>query len=368
MKKQLTKSIALSLLALTVWNCKTSDPEPTPYESGAFILNAGNFLDNNGTVSFIPRNSTTASTDIFNTVNTRTLTGSVQGYIEINGKGVILVDNSDAGKDKVEIVESGTFKSLATLQAPDVENPRYVAMAGPNKAYISCWGTTGTYPNFYVNPGYVLVVDLASRTITKKITVTKGAERIVVLGNEAYVGSAGGERTLTVINTDTDEIKQPGLDVGVNTSPIAVDANNKLWAYASATTEMVRINPTSKTIEARLGVGSSGKSPGAIAISADKLSFYFVNSFYDPADSYKEKGETYTFKVTDNSISTTTPFIRRLFSGLGVDPQTGIIYAGVTPSYKQAGYVLRYQPNVGGTATLIDSVRAEIAPSKFYFR
>ena len=80
----------ISLLALSVWNCKTSDPVvPSPYESGAYVLNAGNFFDNNGSISFIPRNSTTASTDIFNTVNTRTLTGSVQNYNEINGKGVI---------------------------------------------------------------------------------------------------------------------------------------------------------------------------------------------------------------------------------------------------------------------------------------
>jgi hypothetical protein len=90
-----------------------------------------------------------------------------------------------------------------------------------------------------------------------------------------------------------------------------------------------------------------------------------VYSFYDPADGYKQKGETYSFSINDTSIPANTPYINRLFSGLGVDPRDGTIYAGVTPSYKQAGYVLRFNPT---TVRLIDSVRVEIAPSGFYFR
>ncbi|QJW88538.1 DUF5074 domain-containing protein [Spirosoma taeanense] len=366
MNNQLKKSILLGLVALSAWNCQTPDPQPSPYESGAYILNAGNFTDNNGSISFLPRNSTTPVTDIFNAANTRTLTGGVRDYTEIDGKGVILVDNSTAGQDKIEVVEAGTFKSLVTFKAPDVENPRYVVYAGPNKAYISCWGATGSGTNFFANPGYVLVLNLASRTIAKKIPVTKGAERMVVVGKEAFVGSAGGDRVLTVINTETDEVQQPGLDIGVNPNPIAFDGNGKLWAYASSTKEMVRINPNTKFAEVRLKVGSGSKSPGSIVLSADKQFFYFVNSFYDPADNYKEKGETYRFSINDTSIPATTPFIPRLFSGLGVDSSDprGLIYAGVTPSYKQAGYVLRYLPS----GALVDSVRAEIAPSGFFFR
>ena len=364
MTNQVNKSIVAGLLALSVLSCNTPDPEPSPYQSGIYIINTGNFLDNNGSISFLPRNTTTVSTNIFNTANARTLTGSVQDYAENSGKGVILVDNSTAGQDKIEIVESNTFKSLATIKSPDVENPRYVVIAGSNKAYVSCWDATGDFSNFYPKPGYVLVIDLAAHTVVKKIPVTKGADKMVVVGSEVYVGSAGGERTLTVIDTEKDELKAPGLDVGVNTNPIAVDAAGKLWAYASSAKEMVKISTASKSVETRLKVGSSAKSPGSITLSQDKQTFYFVNSFYDPADNYKEKGETYRFNISDSSIPATQFFINRLFSGLGVDPQTGQIYAGVTPSYKQAGYVLRYQPN----GTLIDSVKAEIAPSRFYFR
>lgn len=367
MKNQWSKAVLAGLWILCVLGCQVPDPEPSPYEAGAYVVNVGEPLANNGSISFLPQNSATASTDIFNAANARALTGGVQDYTEINGKGVILVDNSTAGQDKIEIVESGTFKSLATFSAPNVENPRYVVQAGPNKAYVSCWDTTGAPSNLYAKPGYILVLNLASRTVIKKIPVAKGADRVVVVGSDAFVGSAGGERVLTIIDTEKDEVKQPGLDVGVNTNPLAIDANGRLWGYVSSANEMVRINTATKAVEIRMKVGNSARSPRAIALSKDRQTFYFVNSFYDPADNNREKGETYSFRIDATSIPATRPFVQRLFSGLGVDPQTGYIYAGVTPSFKQAGYVLRYEDN-GTSAVLIDSVKAEISPSKFYFR
>lgn len=367
MNKQWREGILAGLWLLSVWGCKTPDTAPSPYESGVYIINAGSSFDNNGSISFLPRNAAAASTDIFNAVNGRSLPGVVQGYTEIDGKGVILVDNNKVGQDKIEIVESGTFKSLGTIQAPDVENPRAIVSAGPNKAYVSCWDATGDFSNFYPKPGYVLVIDLASRTVIKKIPVTRGADRMVAVGSEVYVGSVGGERVLAVIDTEKDEVRQPGVDVAVNTNPLAIDANGRLWAYAASPKEMVRINTATKAVDVRLKVGNSAKSLASVALSQDKQTFYFVNSFVDSNDNFREKGELYSFRITDATIPATTPIVNRLFSGLGVDPQSGYLYAGVNPSAKQAGYVLRYRPN-GNSVVLVDSVKAEIAPSKFYFR
>ena len=90
----------------------------------------------------------------------------------------------------------------------------------------------------------------------------------------------------------------------------------------------------------------------------------YVYSFYDAADGYKQKGETYSFSINDAVISTAKPLINKLFTGMSVDPASGNIYAGFTPSYKQAGYVFRYQSN----GILIDSLKAEIAPEGFLFK
>ncbi|GAB4045855.1 YncE family protein [Spirosoma litoris] len=351
MKNQLTKSIAVGLVALSVWNCKTSDPTPTPYESGVFILNAGNFSSNNGTVSFLSRNSNVVATNIFQTANpSLALTGGVQGYTEVNGKGLILVDNSTAGQDKVEIVEAGTFVSRATLKTPDIENPRQVISAGPNKAYISCWDVSGDYSagTFYKDPGYIAVVDLNTSTVTKKIPAVKGVEKMVISGTEAFVGSNtySGDQTLLIIDLNTDTEKQR-IAFGSTPEPLALDANGKLWIQAGK--DLVQLDPTSRAIAKRLTFSAA---PGSVTISGDKRNFYYTLG-----------GKTYTISIDANTASGSV-VVNRSFSALGIDPQTNRIYGTVIPSYAQAGYVIRYE----STGTLVDSVKAEIAPSGLYFR
>jgi hypothetical protein len=354
-KQELFKSLP-ALLIVCLTGCRVSEPEVMPYESGTYVVNTGNSQANNGSITFIPRSTGPFELDVFNAANARTLNGSIQDYAEINGKGVIVVDNNAAGQDKVEIVSVGTFAQLATLGAPDVENPRYVGAAGSNKAYITCRGAGST------GSSYVLVVDLASRTITKKITVAAGAERVVAANYEAFVGNSQGGTSLTVIDTEKDVVKEPGIVVGANVNPVAVDFNGKLWAYVPSTREMVRINPNTKTIETRFVVGTGNQNPVSISLSADKQAFYVVNAYFDPAVN-RLRGATYRVSVNDTSLPP-VPLIQRVFSGVGTDPRTGVIYGGSTVTSGQFGYVLRYQP--GGA--LIDSVMTGVAPTKFVFR
>lgn len=363
---RLLSGICIGLVLFITGACRVEDAPPTPYGAGTYVVNAGLPGGNNGSISFWSRDSSRVSTDIFNAANGRSLAGTVRDYTEIDGKGVILVDNNGVGQDRVEIVEAGTFKSIATFQAPDVENPRYVIYAGPNKAYISCWDTTNVGGATYPKAGYILVLSLGSRTVLKKIPVAKAPEQLVLIDREVFVGSVGGERVLTVINADTDEVVQPGLDAGVNSSPIGLDFNGKLWAYSSSTNEMVRISPTNKLVETRIKVGDGTKRPTAITLSADKKLIYFVNAYAD-----RQAGETYRFSINDTEILATVPFIRRYFAGLGSDlgvPGTdkgrALLYAATPSVTNQPGYVLRYQPN----GALVDSIRADIAPTRFYFK
>ncbi|GAB3730839.1 YncE family protein [Spirosoma lituiforme] len=349
MKYQVTKGLALSLLALSVWNCKTSDPEPTPYESGVLIINEGNFSDNNGTISFLSRTGNTVATNILQAANPSFLpSGLVEGYTEVNGKGLILIDNTAPNQDKVEIVDTGTFKSRTTLKTPDIENPRQVISAGPNKAYVSCWDISGSGNAFYKDPGYVAVVDLNTGTLVKKIPAVKGVEKMVVAGTEAFVGSNAysGNQTLLIIDLNTDTEKQR-IAFGSTPEPIALDANGKLWIQAG--NDLVQFNPSDRTVAKRLTFAAA---PGSVTISPDKRTFYYTLS-----------GRTYRIGI-DATTASGSQVIARSFNSLGVDPQTNRIYGSVIPSYKQAGYVLRYE----SSGALVDSVRAEIAPSGFYFR
>ena len=345
------KRITLGLLVLSLWNCKTSELEPTPFNSGVYIINQGNLSANNGSLSYLPRVGTTVSTNIFAQANPDSVSsGSLADYAEVNGKGLMLVDNTIAGKDKVEIVESGTFKSRTTLTAPDIENPRRVIQAGLNKAYVSCWDVSGAGNTTLNDLGYIAVVDLNTGTVVKKIPAVKGVEAMVLSGSEVFAGSVSysGSNRLVIVNTETNEVKQQ-IDFNASPQPIAVDADGKLWMLAGQ--EMIQMDITTRSIQKRIRLPAM---PSAVVISRDRKTFF-----------YSANNRTYKLGINDAAASTVNTLFNRAFSALGVDPQTGRIYGSQYPMlYTQAGYVIRYEEN----AALVDSIKAEIAPTRFYFR
>lgn len=360
MKKQLSKLAAFSALSLFAWSCNQSDPEPKgDYIQGVFVVNEGNFSQNNGAISFFTREQSTAQTDIYTTANGTALKGGVQGYVASGDIGIILVDNSAAGLDKVEIVNSNTFKTVASIGAPDIENPREVVFGTNNKAYVSCWGTNADYT---YKTGYIAVVDLVSNKVTKKIDIASGPENLTFNNGKLFVGtvSYGGGKTLSVINTSTDALDKTVAFTSAPT-PIGIDANGKLWVNDGI--KAVKLNADTYTTEATLTMGADAtKSAGSFAFSADRRTIFFVLSYSDAQ--YVQHGETYKFGVDDAQINVTTPFIKRIFSGLAVDPTQGLIYAGVTPSYAQAGYAIRYRAD----GSLVDSVKVNVAPTGFFFK
>lgn len=357
---------ALGALLLGLASCHSKnndDPSPAlPYTQGVLVVNEGNFLDNNGSITLLNRTNQTATYDIFQKENSRSLAGGVAGYTEADDKGVILVDNSTPGLDKVEVVNASTFKSIATVSG--VENPRQAVRVGSNKVYITCWDSFNA--DYSYKPGYVAVLDLTTNQITGKIPVQSGCQDIVVIGTEAFVGNIyTGGTTLSVIDLTKDAVSQT-LEAGSDPSSLRVDANTKLWFYADG--NMVRLNPQSKAIETRIPIGSTGNSGSLVdlRLSQDKQTFYLIYNYSGASSNSVSSSGIYRFNINDTSISADKALINRRFSGgLGVDPQTGTLYASIiSPSYKQAGYVYRYQSN----GTLIDSVRAEITPTQFYFK
>ncbi|RYF49530.1 MAG: hypothetical protein EOO38_07710 [Cytophagaceae bacterium] len=152
---------------------------------------------------------------------------------------------------------------------------------------------------------------------------------------------------MAIINVNTDELVQK-VDMGGAPEPIAVDATGKLWVLVDQT--MICYNAAARTIEKRVPLNAI---PTSVAISRDKRSFYFSTS-----------NRTYRFAITDTSVPTTA-VQNRSFAAIGIDPNSGMFYGSQNPvNYAQAGYVIRYQES----GALIDSVRAEIAPSRFFFR
>ena len=353
--RTLRNTIAIATLVLS--SCDKTETTPAqPYDDGVFVINSGNFFDNNGSLSLVQRDSKMASLDIFLKENTRSFAGGLTDYAEVDEKGIVLVDNSTDGKDAIEIVNAHTFKTIASIKG-EIDNPRKAVKAGTNKVYITCWDTFNT--DYSYKTGFVAVVDLTTNKIIKKIPVDKGAESIVVIGTNAYVGNVGSQKTIKVIDTQKDEVTA-SIEVGTNPSNFVLDAANKIWMTAGK--EIVLFNPTTKTIESKLKGGTNTqKTPSSLSISKDKKTLFYTYNFYDAADAYKLKGEINSLNIADG---TTKTFINRTFAAVGFDNESNQIYTTLIPSYKQAGYILRYQT----TGTIIDSVKTEIGPIGFFFK
>ncbi|CAH0994938.1 hypothetical protein EMA8858_01053 [Emticicia aquatica] len=359
-KTFLSRTFILSgVIAFAIINSsceKTETISTQPYDDGVFVINAGNFFDNNGSLSMIARNSQTVSFDIFLKENNRSLSGGITDYSEVDQKGIILVDNSTDGKDAIEIVDAHTFKSIASIKG-EVDNPRKIIKAAANKAYITCWDTFNA--DYSYKMGFVAVLDLTTNKIIKKIPVDKGAESIIVIGSNAFVGNVGSQKNIKVIDTQKDEVVS-SIEVGENPSDFVLDASNKIWMIAA--NEIVLFNPLTKTIDTKFKAGmNEKKSPSNLCISKDKKALFFNYNFYDATDGYKLKGEINTIDI---STGASKVFINRTFTSVAFDSESNQIYTSLIPSYKQAGYIFRFQ----NSGVLIDSVKTEIAPSGFYFK
>ncbi len=367
MKNQLRGILTAGAAVFLVMSCKNSnDPEPSPkgaYTEGVIVINGGNFSQNNGTFSFLQREGKTVVENIYNLVNGQVSLppedGRIEGYGEAGETGMILFDHSSAsGMDKVVFVNASTFEKKSELKAPAIENPRDVAVINAKKAYVTNWDALNA--DYSYKDGFITVVDPESGTSTRKISVGKAPENMVLHQKKVYVGRASWTiNQLAIVNTDTDEIVK-SLDFDSSPSPIGIDAGGKLWVKEGH--RLHRINTSTDVVEATLEAGSdAAKSIGAAALTADGQNIIFVLSKYEGG---KEVGGTYVFNTSSPSIQVNTPVLNRVFSALGADPVSKSIYGGVSPSFTQAGYVLRVSP----LGALQDSVKVEISPEGFFFK
>ncbi|RZM00506.1 MAG: hypothetical protein EOO88_58640, partial [Pedobacter sp.] len=194
-------SVGLTLFIISE-ACTITEPLRTePFERGVVVLEAGQSGKQNASVSFMSTGRGTTN-DIFATVNERPLGDLLKSYTEIDGKGYLLVSNSD----KVEVVENSTFRSIAFINK-DVEQCRYMVAAPPQsgfflKGYVSYWGGKTMAPG-------VAIVSLAERKVINHIVVGSGPEQMVVVGEQLFVANSGGQtvgNTVSVINTTTDQV------------------------------------------------------------------------------------------------------------------------------------------------------------------
>ena len=349
--KKILRKIGMFSLAITVLaSCKKDRlvdiSIPGNYENGYFITNEGNFGTGNGSVSFVNEYGVVEN-DVFASINSFPLGDVVQSMSIINDNAYILVNNSSS-------IEVASVDSMISVAKINVSQPRYMAQISDSKAYVTDWGING-----------VQVIDLATNTVTSTISCGAGPEGIAVVGGKAYVCNVGGwglDNTVTVINTDSDDVETT-LTVGDKPNSVVVDVDGAVWVLTGGYTEydanwdvvsetagnLVKI--VGNTIEASYTF-AVGNHPEDLVINDAGTKLYYSDGSWSKA--------VYAFDITDTELSTTA-LINRSFYGLGFNDE--YIYGADAVDYVQSGWSYKYSSN----GAIVDSVQVGIIPGGYCF-
>lgn len=309
---------------------------------GVFIINEGNFMAGNGTLSFYSYTTGKTYNDIFSRANGRPL-GDVANSMVISGnRGYLVVNNSG----KIEVVNKNTMQALKTIDS--LVSPRNMLLINSEKAYIS---------SLYSNS--LTIIDLQTNSVAGSINIRRSSESMVLLGEKAYVSSWFSGKDIMVLNTTTDKVID-SIEVAPEPESMVLDKNKKLWVICSGGytrqnfAELIVINTTTDEIEKRFVFPTKLVSPSNLQINGARDTVYFV-----------ENG-LWRMSIQSSGLPEKPfqPSNGRLIYKLGVDARNGRIFYTDVLDYQQKGYVLQLSP--GGTP--IDSCKAEIIPGSFCFK
>lgn len=226
--KLLLTAILGSFLFVSCSSDDNNDSKPSgAYDNGVIILNQGNFLKGNASISFLS-NSFVTENNIFSAVNNGALLGDTGQDIGFNGDLAYIVLNVS---NKIEIVNRYTFVKVATINS-GLDNPRYIAFHN-GKAYVTNWGDGNIKTD-----DYIAIVDLKTNAVTGTIPVAEGPEKIIEENGKLYVAHAGGfgyGNTITVIKTANNTIE---TTIAVGDVPNSIETENgKLYVLTSGKSE-----------------------------------------------------------------------------------------------------------------------------------
>ena len=354
-----------SLLALLLLNsCSPKEDKklPEPIASRVFVVNEGVFRSNNGTVSLFDPTAKTVAPDLFQGVNGtgRILGDVVQNLVVAGGRGYVVVNNSN----KIEVVSLPDFRSVGVVRG--LKSPRYFLAVSATRAYVTQWGKFGN------TRAGIKVIDLTTNAVVDSIATGSLPERLMLAGGRVFVANAGGN-TITVVDPATSRVTFT-VPVGDAPNSFALDKNARLWVLCGGQVQYdanYAINYATTTPGSLYSLDPGNPTAGATARTFPTNRFAPTDVQINPA-----RDQLY-FRATDAAIylggvcrlgiadaalpALGTPFIPGLFYGLGIDPNTGVIYTG-TGNFA-ADKFARYRPD----GTKIDEYGAGLGVNSFVF-
>jgi len=308
--------------------CKKDDAPVTTVPkvtTGLYVLSEGSFNQNNTTLTWYNSGTGTATTDFFANTNGSKLGDTGNDMIIYGGKIYIVMNVSSY----VEVADALTAKDIKKIDFKTASSaprqPRFAA-GYKNKVLVSSYD------------GTVAVIDTASLTIDKFITVGSNPEQVAIYGDNLYVANSGGlnpvfDSTVSVIDLGSfTETKK--ITVGLNPGSIAADDAGNIYVgctgdYASHGPQLVKVNTSTGTVTkaADTAVGKIRFYNGLLYVTGGYLGSAYVRTL-----------STTDFKQTSSNFVTDGTVIKQPY-GLNIDTGTGDVYITDAIDYVSSGLV-----------------------------
>jgi YVTN family beta-propeller protein len=340
-----SRAIMLATLAL-LCSCRKDKPE-RPDEppitignsGGVYITNEGNFQWGNAKVSYYDIATQTSTEDLFQPANGFALGDVCQSMRLFNSKAYVVVNNSG----KVVVADPNTFVQSAVITG--FNSPRCFLPVSNNKAYVT---------DLYANS--IAVVDLGANAITGSISCPGWTEELVLACGKAFVTNQS-RNFVYVIDTATDQLLD-SIAVSRGGNSIVEDAQGQLWVACSGGSgtdpALYRIDPQTMQVLQVLSSPSSSERPWRLTTNGGNDTLYYLNN------------GVCRIAISATELPSTT-FIAangRNFYGLGIEPNSGVVYISDAIDFVQRGKVYRYRTD----GTVINEFLAGTTPGSFVFR
>ena len=308
----------------TLTSCE-SDDQPVVVEvpeqtEGVFVLNRGNFKENNASISYFDTESKTVVSDVFSTLNGRKLGDSAQELLVYGGKMYTTV----YGSYQIEVMDKkgNSLKTITTKNTDDsYHQPRCMA-SGNGKVYVT----------FY--DGYVGIVDTTSLEVTKIAPVGLNPEQLTLANNKIYVAVSEGLNypntgTKVAVLDATTLAEVTKIDVLKNPTEILSDSQGDVYVISLGDYGYT-VNNTLQRIDKQTQKSTVLMEATTMTMRNDTL--YAIYSLWGkPVTDYIKYDCKNESVVTTNFLKDAIIYPEKASPAcLDVDPVTGNIYIGVS--------------------------------------